>query len=288
MLHGASIRGIAAYGWKDLWVPLKFSGTLFPNFSLKPEARHQSGVSCCQQSQRHIVFVTSVSQSVTPFGERSFSSTRDFQQESIVLAVRSKSTEKQPAPIAGKSLATAVQLGSYVLHAVVLIAVIILTVQFPGKMIPFSVVGSLIGPASISTVKHRFAPLFVAFGLAFAPAFWMCVASINRRDYIELLVPLLLIAGVTWALQQPQWPAAIFTAVVVAVYLVVLGVEYSHRFNNDFLDANEVVREVSILAPLFSLTLLEVIAGTIMSTTTVKKPKRPKKALIKTPTDLWP
>lgn|GEM_PF-3674754 len=201
------------------------------------------------------------------------------------MAARRKAAEQPDSlHVSGMAPGKFVLFGSYFLHLMTLIAVIVLSVTYPELMIPFGLVGLLIGLGSISTVKHRIAPLFVAFGLTFAPAFWMSVARINRGEYLELIVPLLLIVGVTWVLQQPQWPAGVFTAVVTLAYLALLSVEYRYRFEDDHLEPNEVIRLVTIQATLFTLALLNVIVGIGIEATTVKKQKRRRKTGIAMPT----
>jgi hypothetical protein len=165
-----------------------------------------------------------------------------------------------------------------VAHVISAVAVGILTMQYPGPMIPVVVVGALISAASLSAIEHRIASLYVAFGLALGPAFWMVVSDVRMRFYLGTLPPILLVGAVAAALQRPGWIPAVFSAVAVVTMLLMNRDAYVHRFDNDFFEADHVVRAVVIISTLISLSLLELLCGVAIHEIPAPKAKRKKKA----------
>lgn len=152
-----------------------------------------------------------------------------------------------------------------------------LAVQYPGPMVPVLVVGTLISAATLSAIEHRIVPLYVAFGLMLGPAFWMVVSAVRMRFYFGALPPVLLIGAVAAALQRPGWIPAVFSAVATATMLLIARDSYVHRFDNDFLEADEVVRSVVIISTLISLSLLELFCGIAIHEIPAAKRRRKKK-----------
>ena len=65
----------------------------------------------------------------------------------------------------------------------------ILWAWYPVPMMITIVPAILIGLASFSTVKKRPIPIFVAFGLLTAIAFWYVVGAIRFQAYLGVLPP---------------------------------------------------------------------------------------------------
>jgi hypothetical protein len=173
----------------------------------------------------------------------------------------------------------AARIASYVAHVLCVVGVGTLLVQYPGPVIPALVVGALISAASLSAIEHRIVPLYVAFGLMLGPAFWMVVSAVNARFFLEALPPVLLIAAVAATLQNPGWIPAAFSTVAVGSMLWVNRYEFVHRFDNDFFEADHVVRAVVVISTLISLSLLELLCGVAIHELPPPQRKKKKKKI---------
>jgi len=175
---------------------------------------------------------------------------------------------------------------SYALHAICLVAIVALTMTYPKTMPIIIVVGTLIGLASVATVEHRFVPLFISFGLMFAPTFWVAVSAVNQRLFLELIPAVLLIIGVAWTLQQPGWIPAGFSAAAVIFLLITLRFAYLHRFQSNFSTPEQIVQSLTINSVMNIMSLLELLMGVgIAKTAPYKKKRRKRTDKIAIPTD---
>jgi membrane-bound ClpP family serine protease len=104
---------------------------------------------------------------------------------------------------------------SIALHSV---AVIILAVLLyaAGMMAAFCIVPAvLVGCASVPTLPGRPANLYVAFGLLIGFSFWYLVSAVNQRDWLAIMLVLLVVVGSVWLLSAPSWPSVGFAGVAI-------------------------------------------------------------------------
>jgi membrane-bound ClpP family serine protease len=108
---------------------------------------------------------------------------------------------------------------SIALHCV---AVIILAVLLyaTGMMAVFCIVPALlVGCASVPALPGRPANLYAAFGLLIGFSFWNLVSAVNQRDWLAIMLVLLVVIGSVWLLRDSSWPSAGFAGVAILLCL---------------------------------------------------------------------
>ena len=166
-------------------------------------------------------------------------------------------------------------IASFALHVVSVVVIASTWVRFP-IFIPWDIApAALIGIASFTTVKRRPIPMFVAFGLLTAVAFWFTIGALRVQSVLSALPPLLLITGIAWMLQAPNWPSALFTLVAGLMFLGVLWLTYRFRFENDYSTPEVVAQMVISTSILVVLGLLQAGVGFAMFLVQ-PKPKKKK------------
>jgi len=118
---------------------------------------------------------------------------------------------------------------SIALHCVAAITVGLLFYATRG-MTGFCVIpAALVACASVPAVPRRPINLYASFGLLVGFSFWAFVSALNQREWLGLLLPILLVAGAVWLLQAPGWPSLGFSGVIVALCLIMAAPMFSKR-----------------------------------------------------------
>jgi hypothetical protein len=153
-------------------------------------------------------------------------------------------------------------------HLLAAIALVLLFLKTGGMTVFCVVAGALIGCASVAARPGRAVTMYVAFGMLMGYAFWMGASAISQRAFLELVVLLLLVGGVVWLLQDPRWPSALFSGVVVLLCLGLAVLQYTRREFSEY--DPELVRR-SVLTSYVVLGLGLVYLGLGLAETALQK-----------------
>jgi len=122
----------------------------------------------------------------------------------------------------------------FALHVVAAGVLVLLFLKTGGMTVFCVVAGALIGCASVPARPGRPITVYAAFGLLMGYAFWMGASAISQGNFLLLLFLLVLAGGAVWLLEQPRWPAALFTAIMVLFLLGLAAVQYRHADLSDY------------------------------------------------------
>src|SRR5262249_13008917 len=112
--------------------------------------------------------------------------------------------------------------------------------------------------------------LYIAFGLLMGYSFWMGASSISSRNFLFLVFLLVLAGGAVWLLEQPRWPAALFTTIIVLLFLGLAVVHYRHAEETEY-DA-KLIRDTQ-LTTIVVLSLGLIYAGLACVESFLEPPK---------------
>jgi hypothetical protein len=115
--------------------------------------------------------------------------------------------------------------------------------------------------------------LYAGFAVLIGFVFWTGVSAIVHREFIVIIGAALLAAGIAWALYDPGFPAAIFTAVIVflfgALHLLTL------MFLDSTDDRSRVVRSAAVGLAVLGVGLTYTLLG--VGERLFQKPNRMKR-----------
>lgn len=167
---------------------------------------------------------------------------------------------------------------SVLLHVIGCLLLVLFATRSPARIILVSFSGALIGLASLSTIKKRPAPFFVAFGLLISVSFWLTIDAIRIGSYLDLIPVMLLVAGVSWFLRVPGWPSVLMTTTTVLLLEWIAAIAFQHRYDNEYLLPEEVAESVLEISTLLLLGLLQAWVGFgLFQLRGASKPRKPKK-----------
>ena len=121
-----------------------------------------------------------------------------------------------------------------VLHVLAAGVLVLLFLKTGGMTVFCVVAGALIGCASVPARPGRPIIVYAAFGFLKGYALWMGASAISQGNFLLLLFLLVLAGGAVWLLEQPRWPAALFTAIMVLFLLGLAAVQYRRADQSDY------------------------------------------------------
>lgn len=153
-------------------------------------------------------------------------------------------------------LKAALRIVAWAAHGVAALVLALLCFQSPAMTLFCIVPGALIGCASVAAMRGRPVTLYCAFGALMGLAFWLGVSSVNQRDFIGLIILIVLAAGVVWMLQQPNWASVIFAGLMALLILGLSILQYRYRHQVSVVDAETIRRSFLTTLGVVSVGLL--------------------------------
>ena len=120
------------------------------------------------------------------------------------------------------------------MHVVAAIALVLLFFQTRGMTVLCIGAAALIGCGAVPARPGRPVTLYITFGMLMGYAFWLAISAISQREFLGMVIVLLLVIGALWLLQDPRWPATVYCGVVFLLCLGMAGWQYRNRHDLEY------------------------------------------------------